>query len=142
MPKPSRSPEHLAFVRSLPCCICGSHRNIEAHHTGPRGLSQKSSDLSAIPLCAMVHHRVGQYSFHVLGRRAFEDHHKITVDQIVRRLNNRPLIRIEQGFFVARFIDERYEIGPTAIGLERAVRIMTELRKEYLRESFQTREAC
>ena len=142
MPKPSRNPEHLAFVRALPCCICGSRRNIEAHHTGPRGLSQKSSDLSAIPLCALVHHRVGKHSYHVLARRAFEEHHKISVDQIVRRLNKRPLIRIESGFFVVRFIGERYEIGPTAIGLPRAMGIMTELRKEYLRKSFLTKESC
>ena len=142
MPKPSRNPEHLRFVRSLPCCVCGARRNIEAHHTGPRGLSQKSSDLSAIPLCALVHHRAGQYSYHVLGRRAFEEHHQISVDQVVRRLNNRPLIRIESGFFVGRFNGERYEVGPVAIGLPRAMRTMTELRKEYLRESFQTKEAC
>jgi hypothetical protein len=142
VPKPSRDPDYLAFVRSLPCCVCGSRRSIEAHHTGPRGLSQKSSDFSAIPLCAVIHHRLGKHSYHVLGRRAFEEHHKISVAQIVHRLNDRPLIRIENGFFVGRFDGERYDIGPTAIGLLRAIRTMTELRKECIREFFQAKEAC
>ena len=142
MPKPSRDPDYLRFIRSLPCCVCGSRRNIEAHHTGPRGLSQKSSDYSAIPLCALVHHRIGKHSYHVLGRRAFEEQHQISVAQIVSRLNDRPLIRIEDGFFIGRFNGERYEIGPLAIGLPRAIRNMTEMRKECLSEFFQSKEAC
>jgi len=76
------------------------------------------------------------------GRRAFEEQHGISVAQIVRRLNDRPLIRIEDGFFIGRFNGERYDIGPTAIGLPRAIRTMTELRKECLREFFQGKEAC
>jgi hypothetical protein len=142
MPKPPRDPEYLAFVRSLPCCVCGSRRSVEAHHTGPRGLSQKSSDYSAIPLCALLHHRAGKHSFHVLGRRAFEEHHKISIAQIVRQLSERPIIRVESGFFIGRYNGERYEIGPAAIGLLRAIQIMTELRKEYLREFFHAKEAC
>jgi hypothetical protein len=142
MAKPSSDPEYLAFVRSLPCCMCGSRRSVEAHHTGPRGLSQKSSDYSAIPLCALLHHRGGKHSYHVLGRRAFEEHHKISIAQIVRQLSDRPLIRVEDGFFIGRFNGEHYEIGPAAIGLPRAIHIMTELRKECLREFFQAKEAC
>ena len=138
MPKPSRDPEYLAFVRSLPCCVCGSRRSVEAHHTGPRGLSQKSSDYSAIPLCALLHHRGGRHSYHVLGRRAFEEHHKISIAQIVGQLSDRPLIRVESGFFIGRYNGERYKIGPAAIGLPRAIQIMTELRRECLGELFQT----
>jgi hypothetical protein len=75
---------------------------VEAHHSGPRGLSQKSSDYSAI----------------------------------VCQLSERPLIRVESGLFIGRYNGERYEIGPAAIGLPRAIQIMTELRRECLRELF------
>ena len=58
-----RSPEFLAFVRTLPCCMpqhmasmpmC--HGRVHAHHAGRRpGTGVKAPDDTAIPLCA-VHH--------------------------------------------------------------------------------------
>jgi hypothetical protein len=57
--------DHLAFIRSLPCLICGSRNNIQAAHIrsgniayGKRtiGLSEKSSDHWTTPLCANHHH--------------------------------------------------------------------------------------
>ncbi len=57
--KPPRNPHYLAWIRTLPCVVCGSTGWIEASHTGPHGLGQKSSDYSAIPLCAK-HHRTGE----------------------------------------------------------------------------------
>ena len=105
--KPQRNPRYLAFIRTQPCCVCGSTRGIEASHTGPHGLGQKSPDSSAIPLCAK-HHRTGADSYHRLGPRKFSEKHNLNVPAIVRRLNLKPMIRVEAGFFVAYLDDQRY----------------------------------
>lgn len=56
---------HLAFIRQLPCCICGEDTTVEAAHLragnldyGKKsaGLQEKSSDQWALPLCGR-HHR-------------------------------------------------------------------------------------
>ena len=65
--KSPRNPRYLAWIRTQPCCVCGAKRGIEASHTGPHGIGQKSPDSSAIPLCAK-HHRTGADSYHRLGR--------------------------------------------------------------------------
>ncbi len=58
--KPRRSyPRHLAFVRSLSCCVCGRPQPIEAAHVrsglpvdAPRGgVGLKPSDAWCVPLC-------------------------------------------------------------------------------------------
>lgn len=52
------SKDYLRWVRQLGCsvdsCVMGD-RSVDAAHTGPRGLSQKSSDFSCIPLCRRHH---------------------------------------------------------------------------------------
>jgi hypothetical protein len=59
-PKRFRCKEHLRFVASQPCLICGrvpSH----AHHVRyaqSRGLSLKVSDEFTVPLCAIHHHNI------------------------------------------------------------------------------------
>jgi len=59
-PRRIRSKEHLRFVASQPCLICGripSH----AHHVRyaqSRGLSLKVSDEFTVPLCAIHHHNI------------------------------------------------------------------------------------
>lgn len=48
---------HLAFIRTLPCCLCGDDVSVEAHH--PRmgvGAARKADDDLAVPLCGR-HHR-------------------------------------------------------------------------------------
>lgn len=57
------SEPHLAMVRQLPCLGCGRQPPNQPHHllrTGERGLSRKSSDRWAVPLCfgchANLHH--------------------------------------------------------------------------------------
>src|ERR1035441_10089413 len=66
---PDRSPEYLAWIRTLPCAVCSRMRAgstvIEAAHTnvlGPKGMGQKTSDFSAIPLCS-AHHREARDSY-------------------------------------------------------------------------------
>lgn len=82
MSKPSRNPPYLKFVRSLPCSVCPKLYGIEAAHTGPRGLSQKSPDISAIPLCR-AHHQDSEVGLDRIGRAAFEDLHGVNVAKLV-----------------------------------------------------------
>lgn len=60
-----RDNKHLDFIRSLPCCICGDDTTTEAAHIrvaslangkNATGMSEKSSDKWALPLCGK-HHR-------------------------------------------------------------------------------------
>ena len=127
--KPVRNPGHLQWIRTLPCCVCRTTRAVEAAHTGPRGLSQKSSDLSAIPLCVR-HHRTGKDSYHKLGPRKFAEVHQLNIQAMVVRLSAKVVIRVESGAFVGRFGDQEYELGSTAAGVAQAIRRMRELRRE------------
>lgn len=65
-PKTYRSPQFLAFVRSLPCCVCGA--SAVPHHTETGGVGLKGDDLSCVPLCHVCHTTV-----HQVGRDTFED---------------------------------------------------------------------
>jgi hypothetical protein len=110
--------------------VCLTTCRIEAAHTGPHGLSQKSSDLSAIPLCAR-HHRTGDDSYHKLGPRKFAEVHQVSVRAIVARLSAKPWIHVESGAFVGRVGDQEYALGSTDAGVARAIRRMSELRREW-----------
>jgi hypothetical protein len=127
--KPIRHPGYLEWIRTLPCSVCHTARAVEAAHTGPHGLSQKSSDLSAIPLCAR-HHRTGYDSYHKLGPRKFAEVHQLNIRAIVGRLSAKPFIRVESGSFVGRLGNQEYELGSTEGGVARAIRRMSELRRE------------
>lgn len=103
--KPERSPRYLAWIRSLPCVVTYASlyrtgqvwamRGIaefgtrsEAAHVGPiRGLRQKCSDYSAIPL-RTEYHTEGPHSHHVLGKK-FWAFHDIDRDSLIRELNAR-----------------------------------------------------
>jgi hypothetical protein len=64
-PKRIRCKEHLRFVASQPCLICGrtpSHAH-HVRHAQSRGLSLKVSDEFTVPLCAIHHH-----SIHTTGK--------------------------------------------------------------------------
>jgi hypothetical protein len=127
--KPQRNPRYLAWIRTQPCCVCGSKLSIEASHTGPHGLGQKSPDSSAIPLCAK-HHRTGVDSYHRLGPRKFAETHDLNIPAIVRRLNLKPTIRVEAGWFVTYLEDQRYVLGKTDAGIRPAVREALQLCRE------------
>lgn len=118
--KPIRNLKYLAWIRTLPCLVCGRTTGIEAAHTGPHGIAQKSSDTSVVPLCAR-HHRTGRDSHHKLGPRAFERHHRIDLRAITAHLNRRPSIRIDDGCYVLCYQDDESVLGPVRIGLAVAV---------------------
>jgi hypothetical protein len=59
-PKRIRCREHLRFVASQPCIICGRSPS-QAHHVRyaqRKGLSLKVSDEFTVPLCAIHHHHI------------------------------------------------------------------------------------
>jgi hypothetical protein len=49
---------------------------------------------------------------------------------MVARLNAKPLVRVESGSFVGRFGDQEHALRSTETGLARAVRRLSELRRE------------
>lgn len=65
-PREGMSPSHLAMVRDLTCCVCGSGLNIHAHHLlradpNSRGMGMKNADRWAIPLCQRDHDALHQH---------------------------------------------------------------------------------
>jgi len=86
---PERDAAYMAWVRTLPCLICGTWRQgpCEAAHTGhDGGMSMKASDRSCVPLCHRCH-RTGPRSYHAIGRRAFAALWCLDFDAVVQRLN-------------------------------------------------------
>lgn len=80
---PVRDPEHLKYIRTLPCCVPGCRRGpIHAHHSGlDKGMGQKPSDSSAAPVCER-HHR----ALHDKGRAWFENYYRLDLVDIANRL--------------------------------------------------------
>ena len=55
---PVRDKSHLAFIRTLPCCLCGQAPPSEAAHLrlgGAGGTSIKPADDLTLPLCHDCH---------------------------------------------------------------------------------------
>ena len=68
---PARNWKYRAWIRSLPCAVCGLEPCGEAHHTGERGLGQQASDYTCIPLCSDCHTQA-PHAYHRLGREGWE----------------------------------------------------------------------
>jgi hypothetical protein len=71
--------DHLGFIRKLPCCVCGSRRDVEAAHIrmpsimhgkGKTGMGTKPDDAFVTPLCAACH-RTAPDSQHNGSEEAF-----------------------------------------------------------------------
>jgi hypothetical protein len=70
-------PRHLAYIRKLPCAVCGYVPCESAHvrYNDPardkyQAIAKKPSDRFVVPLCA-AHHREGKGAQHTMGERAF-----------------------------------------------------------------------
>ncbi len=83
--KPRRGPDpadaYRAWIRQQPSCVSESTRNIEACHTGPHGLGQKSSGYTCIPLTHEEH-----MELHRIGPRRFQDKYRIDFEVITEGL--------------------------------------------------------
>jgi hypothetical protein len=86
---PSRDPRYMAWIRTLPCAVCGSKWRVEAAHTGSDGgMAQKASDYSCVPLCRYCHTgRPGAY--HRIGKGEFARAHGVNLGELVKALNLR-----------------------------------------------------
>jgi hypothetical protein len=84
---PLRDEAYKAWIREMPCIACGIEGRSEAAHTGTDGgMSMKASDYSVVPLCADCH-RQAPGAYHRVGKRAFEEKHRLCCEQIVALLN-------------------------------------------------------
>lgn len=126
---PFRSPRYLKFIRSLPCCVCGRTRSIEAAHVGPRGMGQKCSDLETIPLCAL-HHK----EQHRIGLKKFTADYQLDIRGLLGHLNTRPRINPGGNAWIGSFLGDEHVLCPLSAGLNSAIRRMIAIRKELLTE--------
>lgn len=83
---PARNWKYKAWIRSLPCAVCGSSPSEAAHTGSDGGMRQKSSDYSCIPLCSDCHTQSPQ-AYHRIGRAEFEFAHNLDIAELVRRLH-------------------------------------------------------
>jgi hypothetical protein len=123
--RPVEDPKRRAWIRTLPCAVCGRTRGVECAHTGDRGLSQKSSDARGIPLCKAHHDE-----YHQLGRRGFETKYRLDIEGLILKLNEKPRIRLYGRYYVALLGGEEYALGPLDVGLEAALRFAIQLARE------------
>jgi hypothetical protein len=80
------------------------------------------------------HHRTGDDSYHKLGPRKFAEVHQVNIRAIAARLSSKPFIRVQSGAFVGRVGDQEYELGTAEAGVARAIRRMSEIRREIQQE--------
>lgn len=91
--KPVRNPDHLRWIRSLPCLACAysgklNQRNIEAAHTsGSRGMGQKRSDLETVPLCR-THHDAQ----HAMGWPKFIAKYGLDIRELLKVVGDKPAL--------------------------------------------------
>ena len=84
---PLRDEAYKAWIREMPCIACGIEGRSEAAHTGTDGgMSMKASDYSVVPLCGDCHTQAPG-AYHRVGKRAFEEKHRLCCEQIVALLN-------------------------------------------------------
>lgn len=83
-------PKHLAYIASLPCCVCDYPGPSECHHLRSRASTacagRKSGDDEVLPCCA-EHHR-GAFGVHQSdrGEAEFWRYHKIDAEMLAARL--------------------------------------------------------
>jgi Protein of unknown function (DUF968) len=78
---PIRSEDYKRWIRSWPCLVCATRRQVEAAHTGPHGIGQKASDLQTVPLCKEHHAELHQ------GVQEFQERHQIELADVVAMFN-------------------------------------------------------
>jgi hypothetical protein len=108
---------------------------VEAAHIGRRGLSQKSSDKEAIPLC-YLHHR----EQHRIGLKRFQKTYELDIPSLIDMLQEKPRIAIGRtartaGYYVALYRSELFTLLPVHLGLGESVALALQLCREYLIES-------
>ncbi len=112
-----RDPGYLAFLRRLPCVICGATRRIEAAHIrsgyssagwAPTGMMQKPGDARAVPLCATCH-REGPNAQHRTNEREWWAGHGIDPPDLCRALHSAYLAGEDGHAVLRRFSTQEAE---------------------------------
>lgn len=131
---PVRDEKHLAWIRTLPCAVCGTRFRVEAAHTGVRGLSQIADDRTAIPLCFRHHDRGQPHSYHKLGPVKFQALYSLDIAFLVAKLTEKPQIRIYGSLYVAIIDGAEWQLLPLSEGMERSQRAAIAIAKDVRRE--------
>ena len=79
--KPVRDPKYLRFLKRLPCVACLRTWNVDPAHTGAHGMSQKSCDLKAIPLCRRCHEAFDA------DPRGFAERNRLDIPALIAQFN-------------------------------------------------------
>lgn len=123
VPKPVRSPAHLAFIRSLPCCVSGRTWGVEAAHVGMRGMGQKCSDLETIPLNSIYHKEQ-----HRIGLKAFARTYELDVPSLLVILSQKPHICVvrwrEDWRFVADYAGEVIPLDLASVDIRHSLQAL------------------
>lgn len=79
-PKPNHiiSKKYLAFIRTLPCSVCGEQS--EPHHVHAGGMGMKCNDTRTVPLCRKCHQEHDNK-----GSETFQRAHNIDFKDIMLR---------------------------------------------------------
>ena len=85
--RPVEDSAFLSFVRKFPCCCCYSTRRVEAAHIGPRGLKQKTSSFTTLPLCFQCH-QDGANALHKIGPENFQAVHGLDFAALQQMFNH------------------------------------------------------
>ena len=76
--KPVRNPVYRRFIKRFRCVVCHQRWTTDACHTGAHGLSQKSSDLTCIPLCRKHHGEMDA------APAKFAEKHHLNIPSLIR----------------------------------------------------------
>lgn len=133
---PIEDEAYKRWIKSLPCCVCGTWYKVEAHHTGVRGLSQTADDRSCIPLCRRHHDRRQPHSIHKLGLAKFSQRFNINIPLLVARLSEPPQMRMEAGRYTAFVDGEKFILGTVAAGVKASLEQLRDMRRGMLVEEF------
>lgn len=131
---PARSKEHLAFVRSLPCCVSGRTFGVEAAHVGSHGMGQKSSDFDTIPLNALFHREQ-----HRIGLKVFCRIYDLDIPAILAMLRQKPRVVIWERRYVGYWYAHTLILGYVEQGWEHSFRLLKDGVREILTEEIQSR---
>jgi hypothetical protein len=135
---PKRSKAHLAFIRSLPCCVSGRTDRVEPADVGRRGMGQKCSDLETIPLNALYHAEQ-----HRIGLRAFCRTYDLNLAELVAMLTEKPYVSTlrywNHGFvgrpdvyYVANYRKQFMRLAPVSRGLGYSIKLLKDRVREIL----------
>ena len=112
-----RCEPYLDFVRSLRCVNCHHHGavqygNTEADHRGPKGVSQKCSDLLAIPLCRYCHEVITRSNVLPVRPRGMSDPAKTPILMSVTETHI--VVTVSQQELLKTIIEVLAEMDPQA----------------------------